>query len=49
MVSNFANYGKHYAGGRLKSPPAVRLTAGGYHKSTPAQWFAKICKFEILA
>jgi hypothetical protein len=24
---------KDYAGGRLKRPPAVRLTAGGYHKS----------------
>jgi hypothetical protein len=30
----FANYGKHYAGGHLKRPPAVRHTAGGYHKST---------------
>jgi hypothetical protein len=25
---------KHYADGHLKKPPAVCLTAGGYHKST---------------
>jgi hypothetical protein len=25
---------KHYAGGHLKRPLAVRHTAGGYHKST---------------
>jgi hypothetical protein len=25
---------KHYAGGHLKRSPAVRHTAGGYHKST---------------
>jgi hypothetical protein len=25
---------KYYAGGCLKCPPAVRLTAGGCHKST---------------
>jgi hypothetical protein len=25
---------KHYAGGRLKWPLAVRLKAGGYHKLT---------------
>jgi hypothetical protein len=28
------NMEKHYAGGHLKRPPAVRHTAGGYHKST---------------
>jgi hypothetical protein len=25
---------KHYVDRRLKRPPAVRLTAGGYHKLT---------------
>jgi hypothetical protein len=39
---------KHYAGGCLKSPPAVRLTASGYHKVIATQWFAKYEKFEIL-
>jgi hypothetical protein len=25
---------KYYVGGRIKCPPAVRLTSGGCHKST---------------
>jgi hypothetical protein len=40
---------KHYVGGRLKSPPAVRLTAGGYHKATASHsGLPKSKKFEIL-
>jgi hypothetical protein len=33
---------KHYAGGHLKRPPAVRHTLAVIISQPPAQWFAKI-------